>query len=197
VEILLGGSVVSSLEDSDSVSLPSSPVIELVSWKKTTPRRAPMKGPAMKNQRLLLVIIVLRTRSGVLGGFTHGLTYLVAILAGVTIYNGHALLNPALAIGLIIGSSSFSSSLTDESNLWFFIAGPFIGALLGVVFFQLTSSMTGDDGNDTESESSSDDTTEPPKRISTTVTQMVGRPVPQPRPNPGYGNQQPYRGNQY
>jgi len=145
----------------------------------------------------MLVIVVLRTRSGVLGGFLHGLTYLVAIIAGGPVYIGQCLLNPALAIGLMIGSASFNSTATDEGNLWFFLAGPFIGALLGVVFYQLTSSMTGDDGNETES--SSEDTTEPVKRISTTVTQMVntGRPVP-PRPNPGYGQPQPpYRGNQY
>jgi len=97
----------------------------------------------------LLVLVFLRSRGKtVLAPVVHGLAYLVGIavsspLLGGLFLQGGALLNPALAIGLVIGSASHSTA-TDEGDIWLFIVGPFIGALLGVVFYQLTSSLDDD-----------------------------------------------------
>merc|ERR1719150_2257532 len=86
----------------------------------------------------LLVLVFLRSRGKtVLAPVVHGLA---SSYTGNLFLAGGALLNPALAIGLVIGSKSHSS-LTQEGDIWLFIVGPFIGALLGVVFYQLTSCL--------------------------------------------------------
>jgi len=125
----------------------------------------------------LLVLVFLRSRGKtVLAPVVHGLVYLVGFAVsfmGNLFLTGSALLNPALAIGLVIGSASFSTA-TDEGDIWLFIVGPFIGCLIGVVFYQLTSSL------DDEWEEETIQTTE--EQIRTTV--IEDRPA---QPNPGYG----------
>jgi len=99
----------------------------------------------------VLVIVFLRTRgTSVLAPLVHGLVYLVAIACSVfMLVNGNALLNPAVALGLVLGSSS-ANAATQEGDIWKFIVGPFIGALLGVVYFQMTNAL--DDGFETDDE---------------------------------------------
>lgn len=131
----------------------------------------------------LLVLVFLRSRGKtVLAPVVHGLTYLVAYAvsssllgAGRLFLQGTALLNPALAIGLIIGSESHDTA-TDEGDIWLFIVGPFIGALLGVVFYQLTSCL------DDEWEEETVQTTEEVIRTTVIENQPVAKPVDQ-----GYG----------
>jgi len=129
----------------------------------------------------LLVIVFLRSRGKtVLAPVVHGLAYLVGIAVSTgamanLFLAGGALLNPALAVGLIIGSKS-QTSLTKEGDIWLFIVGPFIGALLGVVFYQLTSAL------DDDWEEETIQTTE--EQIRTTVIEE--RPVAQPVQG-GYG----------
>jgi len=130
----------------------------------------------------LLILVFLRSRGKtVLAPVVHGLAYLVGIavstgLMGNLFLRGGALLNPALAIGLVIGSASFSTA-TDEGDIWLFIVGPFIGALIGVVFYQLTSCL------DDDWEEETIQTTE--EQIRTTVIEE--RPVAQPVQGGGYG----------
>jgi len=137
----------------------------------------------------LLVLVFLRSRGTVLAPVLHGLAYIVGMgitvstpIMGVLFLMGNALLNPALAIGLVIGSASFSTA-TDEGDIWLFIVGPFVGALLGVVFYQLTSAL------DDEFEEETIQTTE--EQIRTVVEET--RPAPAPV-NPGYGNTGGYGG---
>jgi len=124
----------------------------------------------------LLCLVFLRCRGKtVLAPVCYGLTYLVGYLTsdlGGLFLTGSALLNPALAVGLVIGSASFSKS-TQEGDIWLFIVGPFIGCLLGVVFFQLTGALDDDWVEETIQ------TTE--EQIRTTVYET------KPAPNPGYG----------
>lgn len=131
----------------------------------------------------LLCLVYLRSRGKtVLAPVVHGLTYLVALAVsgnsfGRIYFTGMALLNPALAIGLVIGSAAYST-LTDEGDIWLFIVGPFIGALLGVVFYQLTSSL------DDEWEEETIQTTEEQIRTTVIEDRKVAAPVQQ---QPGYG----------
>jgi len=155
----------------------------------------------------LLVLVFLRSRGKtVLAPVVHGLVYLVALTAssvGNIFYPGSSLLNPALAIGLVIGSSSYTKA-TKEGDIWLYIVGPFIGALLGVCFYQLTSAL------DEEWEEETIQTTE--EQIVTTVVEQ--KPMPgyggnnpgYGKPNPGYGGntggyggqvEMPARGNAY
>jgi len=145
----------------------------------------------------LLVCVFLRSRGKtVLAPVVHGLVYLVGIacsILGALYLTGSALLNPALAVGLVIGAASFSSAV-DEGDIWLFIVGPFIGCLLGVCFYQLTTAL------DDEWEEETIQTTE--EAIRTTVYENVPKPNPgygQPAPNPGYGGQveMPPRGQAY
>lgn len=135
----------------------------------------------------LLVLVFLRARGAVLAPVLHGLAYIVGM--GITVQGmgvlfvaGNSLLNPALAIGLVIGSASFSTA-TDEGDIWLFIVGPFIGALLGVVFYQLTSAL------EDEFEEETIQTTEEQIRTTVEETRQVAAPV-----NPGYGNTGGYGG---
>lgn len=127
----------------------------------------------------LLVLVFLRCRGKtVLAPVVYGLCYLVGYLTSDLsniFLTGSALLNPALAIGLVIGSASFSKA-TEEGDIWLFIVGPFIGCLLGVVFYQLTMAL------DTIYEEETIVTTE--EQIRTTVYEN------KPAPQPGYGNNQ-------
>jgi len=127
----------------------------------------------------LLVLVFLRSRGKtVLAPVVHGLVYLVGLgvsILGALFMTGSALLNPALAVGLVIGSASFSAN-TQEGDIWLFIVGPFIGCLLGVCFYQLTTAL------DDEWEEETIQTTE--EQIRTTVYE--NRPAPQPV-KPGYG----------
>jgi len=131
----------------------------------------------------LLVLVFLRARGKtVLAPVVHGLVYLVALTCsslGNIFYPGSALLNPALAIGLVIGSSSYTKA-TKEGDIWLYIVGPFCGALLGVCFYQLTSALDEeyDDGSTIQ-------TTE--EQIVTTVYETKPQPGYKPQPNPGYG----------
>jgi len=151
----------------------------------------------------LLVLVFLRSRGKtVLAPVVHGLAYLVGIAVSTSTMGnlflaGGALLNPALAIGLVIGSASHSTA-TDEGDIWLFIVGPFIGCLLGVVFYQLTSSL------DDDWEEETIQTTE--EQIRTTVIEE--RPVAEPVQGGGYGGntggyggqgqvEMPQRGNAY
>jgi len=133
----------------------------------------------------LLVLVFLRCRGKtVLAPVCYGLCYLVGYLVsnlGGLFLTGNALLNPALAVGLVIGSASFSKA-TQEGDIWLFIVGPFIGCLLAVVFFQLTGALDDDWVEETIQ------TTE--EQIRTTVYET------KPAPAPGYGggNNQGYGG---
>lgn len=132
----------------------------------------------------LLCLVFLRTRGKtVLAPVVYGLCYLVGFMIsnlGNMFVLGNALLNPALAAGLVIGSESFDQT-TVEGDIWLFIVGPFIGCLLAVVFYQLTSALDDDWVEETIQ------TTE--EQIRTTVYET------KPAPNPGYGgNNQGYGG---
>jgi len=104
----------------------------------------------------VLVIVYLRTRGrSVLAPVVQGFVYFVAILCSSFLFvAGNVLLNPAVAIGLVIGSSA-ADARTEEGHTWKFVVGPFIGALLGVIFFQLTNALddtieeTDDEGSTT------------------------------------------------
>jgi len=120
----------------------------------------------------LLVLVVLRTRESGLFPFTHGLCYTVAVFCGVKMFNGNAMINPATALGLMTGSNAFDVT-TDESYIWLYLVGPFIGALLAVVYYQLTEYLDDDEEEETEVE----ETTE-------FVTTTVVRPIEQVHPKP-------------
>jgi len=129
----------------------------------------------------ILVLVVLRTRKLSDGVFSHGFCYTIAILAGNTIFSGNALLNPATAVGIMLGSVSYDSS-TEESYLWIYIVGPLIGALLAIVFFQFTELLFDDDEEYSSYEE--EETTEYVK--GTEFTKMKRREVPgQHNQNPG------------
>jgi len=113
----------------------------------------------------LLVLVVLRTRESGLGAFTHGLCYTVAVFCGMRMFNGDAMINPVTALGLMTGSNAFDRT-TDESYIWLYLVGPFIGALLAVVFYQLTEYLDDEEEDETEAE----ETTE-------FVTTTVVRPI--------------------
>lgn len=138
----------------------------------------------------MLVNVFLRTRGvTVLAPVVHGLTYFVAVLSSGTLFlSGNALLNPALAFGIGIGSESQSSSGTDLGRLWLYVVGPFVGGLIGVVFYQLINALDGDEEDDSEEETT--------QMVTTTVYETRTKPVQQ-----GYGQadvelQQP-RGRSY
>jgi len=122
----------------------------------------------------VLVVVFLRTRgTSVLAPVVHGFVYLVAILASLFMLTaGNALLNPALALGLVIGSSS-ANAATREGDIWKFIVGPFIGALLGVVYYQLTNALDDEPETDDETTIRAEETV-----IRTTVYE--NEPVAQP-----------------
>jgi len=125
----------------------------------------------------LLVIGFLRTKgTSVLAPMIHGLVYLVAIIPSDVIYVSNALLNPLTSFGVMLGSAAHSED-TNEGNWWLYLVGPFIGGLLGVVFYQLTNALydDGDDGSSVE------------ETIQTTVYE--DNVVPKVGPGP-----QPYRG---
>jgi len=107
---------------------------------------------------LILVLVVLRTKETYTGAFAHGFCYSIAILSGYLLFEGNALVNPIIALGLLVGSSSFDDGQTDESYIWLYFVGPFIGCLLAVLFYQLTEYLLGnmDDSEDEYEE----DTTE-------------------------------------
>jgi len=107
---------------------------------------------------LILVLVVLRTKETYTGAFAHGFCYSIAILCGYLLFEGNALVNPIIALGLLVGSSSFDDGQTDESQIWLYFVGPFIGCLLAVLFYWLTEYLH---GNLDESEDEyTDDTTE-------------------------------------
>jgi len=86
----------------------------------------------------ILILVFLRTRDSGVGPFAHGLCYTVAIFCGLNIFEGNPMINPASALGLMTGSSSHSDD-TDESFIWVYLVGPFIGTLLAVLFYQFTA----------------------------------------------------------
>jgi len=123
-----------------------------------------------------LVLVVLRTRESGLGAFTHGLCYTVAVLCGTRMFNGNSMINPAAALGLMTGSNAFDRT-TDESYVWLYLVGPFIGALLAVVFYQLTEYLDDEEEEETEVE----DTTE---YVKTTVVKPMEQVQPKPEVQP-------------
>jgi len=123
-----------------------------------------------------LVLVVLRTRDSGLGAFTHGLCYTVAVFCGLRMFNGNTMLNPAAALGLMTGSNAFDVT-TDESYIWLYLVGPFIGALLAVVFYQLTEYLDDDEEEETEVE----ETTE---FVRTTVVKPIEQVEPTPQVQP-------------
>jgi len=125
-----------------------------------------------------LVLVVLRTRETGLGAFTHGLCYTVTIFCAFRIFSGNAMINPATAVGLMTGSNAFDRT-TDESYVWLYLVGPFIGALIAVVFYQLTEYL-----DDEEEETELDETTE---YVRTTVV----KPVEEAQPTQQVITQQP------
>lgn len=118
---------------------------------------------------LLLVLVVLRTRDTETGAFAHGLSYTVAIFCGMNVFEGNTLINPASALGLMTGSSAFDDT-TDESYVWLYLVGPFIGTLLAVVFYQLTEYLDSDDEEDIVLD---DETTEYVKETAVTQPKQV------------------------
>lgn len=92
----------------------------------------------------ILVLVVLRTRKLKSGAFSHGLCYTMTVLAGDLIFSGNSLINPATAIGLMLGSSSYDSS-TSESYLWIYIVAPIVGSMLASMFFQFTEFLFDED----------------------------------------------------
>jgi len=92
---------------------------------------------------LILVLVVLRTKETYTGAFAHGFCYSIAILSGYLLFAGNALVNPIIALGLLVGSSSFDDGQTDESYIWLYLVGPFIGCLLAVLFYLLTEYLLG------------------------------------------------------
>jgi len=119
-----------------------------------------------------LVLVVLRTRESGLGSFAHGLCYTVTVLCGLRMFNGNAMINPAAALGLMTGSNAFDVT-TDESYIWLYLVGPFIGALLAVVFYQLTEYLDYEEEEETEEQ----ETTE---FVRTTVVKPLEPAQPQP-----------------
>jgi len=120
----------------------------------------------------LLVLVVLRTRESGLGAFAHGFCYTVAAFCGLRIFNGNTMINPAAALGLMTGSNAFDIT-TDESYVWLYLVGPFIGALLAVVFYQLTEYLSDEEDEETEVE----ETTE---YVRTTVVKPMEQVQPKP-----------------
>jgi len=119
-----------------------------------------------------LVLVILRTRESDLGAFAHGLCYTVAVCCGLRMFNGNTIINPAAALGLMTGSNAFDST-TDESDVWLYLVGPFIGALLAVVFYQLTEYVNDEEEEETEVE----ETTE---FVGTTVVKPIEQVQPKP-----------------
>jgi len=117
-----------------------------------------------------LVLVVLRTRGSNLGAFTHGLCYTVAIFCAMKIFNGNAMINPATAVGLMAGSNAYDRT-SDESYVWLYIVGPFLGALIAVMFYQVTEYMLDQEEEETELE----ETTE---YVRTTVVKPVDQAQP-------------------
>jgi len=123
----------------------------------------------------ILVLVVLRTRKFPSGGFAHGFCYTIGVLAGGggTVFSGNPLLNPAAAVGIMLGSASYDSS-TEESYLWIYLVGPIIGTLLAIFFFQFTELLLDFDVD--ESSTEDDETTEFVQR--TELTSMQRRDAP-------------------
>jgi len=119
----------------------------------------------------LLVLVVLRTRESGLGAFTHGLCYTVAVFCGLRMFNGNSIINPATALGLMTGSNAYDRT-TDESYIWLYIVGPFIGALLAVVFYQFTEYL------DDEEEEETDEVEETTEFVTTTVVKPLEQEHP-------------------
>jgi len=134
-----------------------------------------------------LVLVVLRTREADIGAFTHGLCYTVAIFCGQKVFSGNPMINPATAIGLLTGSVGYSKTSTDESYIWLYLVGPFIGALIAVVIYQLTEYFSESIKDDEEESADEDETTE---YVGTTVTTVV-RPAEHVQPKPQVVAQQP------
>jgi len=105
----------------------------------------------------ILVLVVLRTRKFASGAFSHGFCYTMAVLAGNVVFSGNALINPAVAVGIMLGSNTYDSS-TEESYLWIFLVAPIIGALLAAIFFQFTEFLF--EGDEDEEDEYEDETTE-------------------------------------
>jgi len=131
-----------------------------------------------------LVLVVLRTREADIGAFTHGLCYTVAIFCGQKVFSGNPMINPATAIGLLTGSVGYSKTSTDESYIWLYLVGPFIGALIAVVIYQLTECFSESTTDDEEESADEDETTE-------FVHATVVKPAEQVQPKPQVIAQQP------
>jgi len=122
----------------------------------------------------ILVLAVLRTRKFPSGAFVHGFCYTIGVLAGAkTVFSGNSLLNPAVAVGIMLGSASYDSS-TEESYLWIYLIGPILGTLLAILFFQFTELLL--DFDEEESSTEGDETTEFVPR--TELTSMQQRDAP-------------------
>lgn len=107
----------------------------------------------------ILVLVVLRTNKFPSGAFSQGFCYTIAVLAGGgTIFSGNSLINPAAAVGIMLGSASYDSS-TEESYLWIYLVGPILGTLLAILFFQFTELLLEYD-EDESSEDDDDETTD-------------------------------------
>lgn len=106
----------------------------------------------------ILVLVVLRTKEFPSGSFAQGFCYTIAVLAGKTIFSANSLINPAAAVGIMLGSAAYDSS-TEESYLWIYLVGPILGTLLAILFFQFTELLLEYD-DDESSEEDEDETTE-------------------------------------
>jgi len=105
----------------------------------------------------ILVLVVLRTKEFPSGSFSQGFCYTIAVLAGKTIFSGNSLINPAAAVGIMLGSASYDSS-TEESYLWIYLVGPILGSILAILFFQFTELLL--EYDEDESSEDEDETTE-------------------------------------
>jgi len=132
----------------------------------------------------LLVLVVLRTRNSHLGAYAHGLCYFIAILCGQLFFEGNALINPMVAVGLMFGSSVFNRE-TNEGHVWLYVVGPLVGCLLSVAYFLVTEWLSPNytivEMEDT-SEGYSDDETK--EWVSGSSKKKIAQPY-NPRPSDG------------
>jgi len=99
---------------------------------------------------IILVLVVMRTHRNATSALSHGFGYAVAILSGFGLFCGNAIINPFTALGLMLGSTAYSSSDTKETDIWIHMVGPLIGCIIAVLIYQFTEFFSEEEDSSAE-----------------------------------------------